>query len=472
MRHFNLILTSAAVAALMAAGCHEKPEGGDGSVSLHSEAEMTLPAAETDSVISFTATADWTATVEGGDWLSVSPASGEAGEISATLSASANSDADARTATVRITCGADEATVTVTQEGAAGEEPEEPEEPEQPTGKMPRSISMVLDEDGYIYHHDYTFEYNEEGRVVSMLFKTDNGNFGWPENDYKFEYGQNSVNINIEFRSDELSGLSVVEWTLDSEGKVINESMTQSFDGETYGPYNMGLAYNSDGYLEKIEPEDSYPWYLTWKDGDIFSIEADRNNPGEEMEKFPVFLTEEENTGYFDYNWLWSGMSYITPYGYGMPQGLMDMAGRRGTHLTRPTFQMTESRWSPEGQSGWIRNDDGNDPFDREYYTETEVESGVVYLFSAAYCVFDDITCRFEYDDDGDLMSVVSEMPVTWTQYSQTYTVEPYDINHPDGVIDGENIYYRENISISYGELTPTGKTTQGKQILTVTVTY
>lgn len=472
MRHFNLILTSAAVAALMAAGCHEKPEGGNGSVSLHSEAEMTLPAAETDSVISFTATADWTATVEGGDWLSVSPASGEAGEISATLSASANSDADARTATVRITCGADEATVTVTQEGAAGEEPEEPEEPEQPTGKMPRSISMVLDEDGYIYHHDYTFEYNEEGRVVSMLFKTDNGNFGWPENDYKFEYGQNSVNINIEFRSDELSGLSVVEWTLDSEGKVINESMTQSFDGETYGPYNMGLAYNSDGYLEKIEPENSYPWYLTWKDGDIFSIEADRNNPGEDMEKFPVFLTEEENTGYFDYNWLWSGMSYITPYGYGMPQGLMDMAGRRGTHLTRPTFQMTESRWSPEDQSGWIRNDDGNDPFDREYYTETEVESGVVYLFSAAYCVFNDITCRFEYDDDGDLMSVVSEMPVTWTQYSQTYTVEPYDINHPDGVIDGENIYYRENISISYGELTPTGKTTQGKQILTVTVTY
>ena len=469
MRHFTLILTTAAVAALMAAGCQEKPEGGDGSVSLHSDAEIALPAAKMDTVISFTATADWTATVEGGDWLSVSPASGEAGEISATLSASANSDADARTATVRITCGADEATVTVTQEGAAGEEPEEPE---QPTGKMPRSISMVLDEDGYLYHHDYTFEYDEEGRVVSMLFKTDNENFGWPENDYKFEYGQNSVNINIEFRSDELSGLSVVEWTLDSEGKVINESMTQSFDGETYGPYNMGLAYNSDGYLEKIEPEDSYPWYLTWKDGDIFSIEADRNNPGEEMEKFPVFLTEEENTGYFDYNWLWSGMSYITPYGYGMPQGLMDMTGRRGTHLTKPTFQMTESRWSPEDQSGWIRNDDGNDPFDREYYTETEVESGVVYLFSAAYCVFDDITCRFEYDDEGDLMSVVSEMPVTWTQYSQTYTVEPYDIDHPDGVIDGENIYYRENVSISYGELIPTGKTTQGKQTLTVTITY
>ena len=166
MRHFTLILTTAAVAALMAAGCQEKPEGGDGSVSLHSEAEMTLPAAETDTVISFTATADWTAAVEDGEWLSVSPASGEAGEISATLSAAANSEADARTATVRITCGTDEATVTVTQEGAAGEEPEEPEEPEQPTGKMPRSISMVLDEDGYIYHTDYTFEYDEKGTVT------------------------------------------------------------------------------------------------------------------------------------------------------------------------------------------------------------------------------------------------------------------------------------------------------------------
>ena len=148
-----------------------------------------------------------------------------------------------------------------------------------------------------------------------MLFKTDNENFGWPENDYKFEYGQNTVDIDIEFRSDELSGLSIVEWTLDSEGNVINESMTQSFDGETYGPYNMNLAYNSDGYLEKIEPEGSYPWYLTWKDGDIFSIEADRNNPGEEMETFPVFLTEEDNSGYYDYNWLWSEMSYNTTYG-------------------------------------------------------------------------------------------------------------------------------------------------------------
>lgn len=97
---FTLTLTAAAAAALMAVGCQEKPE--NGSVSLHSDAQMTLPAAATDTTISFTATADWTASVEGGEWLTVSPSAGEAGEISAELSASANSETAARTATVRI----------------------------------------------------------------------------------------------------------------------------------------------------------------------------------------------------------------------------------------------------------------------------------------------------------------------------------------------------------------------------------
>ena len=429
-----------------------------------------------DTVISFTATADWTAAVEDGEWLSVSPASGEAGEISATLSAAANSEADARTAIVRISCGTDEATVTVTQEGAAGEEPEEPEEPEQPTGKMPRSISMVLDEVGTIYHHDFTFGYDEEGRVVSMLFKTDNGNFGMSESDYKFEYGQNTVNVNIIKTGEDITGSSILEWALDSEGRVIKESMTETVSDEegTYGPYLYAttLIYNSDGYLEKIESEFTGTWHLTWKDGDIFTIKTDLYASGDEMENYPVFLTEEENTGYLDYNWLWSEMYMASPYSYGVPQGLLDMAGRRSTHLTKPTVMMYESRWSPDDQSGVIRSENENDSFDREYYTETEVETGVVYLFSAAYCVFDDITCRFEYDDEGDLTSVVSEMPVTWTQYSETYKVNPHDPDHPDDVIDGENIYYRENVSVSHGEPVPTGKTTQGKQTLTITITY
>ena len=306
-----------------------------------------------------------------------------------------------------------------------------------------------------------------------MLFKTDYDGYDIPEYDYTFEYGENSVAVNLKAVGGEFTVYGNIDCTMDDDGRILKQSMTQNVEGEDpYGPYVMVLSYNNDGYLEKIESDNSYPWYLTWKDGDIFSVKADRNAPGEEMENFPVFLTEEDNAGYFDYNWIWSEMYNINPFGHGNIHGLLDMTGRRSTHLTKPTVMMYESRWSPEDQSGVIRSENENDSFDREYYTETEVETGVVYLFSAAYCVFDDVTCRFEYDDEGDLTSVVSEMPVTWTQYSETYKVNPHDPDHPDDVIDGENIYYRENVSVSHGEPVPTGKTTQGKQTLTITITY
>ena len=43
MKLFTPILSTVAAVLLMAVGCQEKPE--DGSVSLHSDAQMTLPAA-------------------------------------------------------------------------------------------------------------------------------------------------------------------------------------------------------------------------------------------------------------------------------------------------------------------------------------------------------------------------------------------------------------------------------------------
>ena len=69
--------------------------------------------------VSLTATAQWTATVEdaGTDhWLSVSPASGRAGETTVTLTIAANESPDARSASVVFVCGDDEETLTVTQQ--------------------------------------------------------------------------------------------------------------------------------------------------------------------------------------------------------------------------------------------------------------------------------------------------------------------------------------------------------------------
>lgn len=69
--------------------------------------------------VSLTATAQWTATVEdaGTDhWLSISPASGKAGETTVTLTIAANESPDERSASVVFVCGNDEETLTVTQQ--------------------------------------------------------------------------------------------------------------------------------------------------------------------------------------------------------------------------------------------------------------------------------------------------------------------------------------------------------------------
>ena len=228
MRHFTLILTVAAAAALMAAGCQEKPE--NGSVSLRSDAQMTLPAAETDTTISFTATAEWTAAVEGGDWLSVSPASGEAGEIAATLSASANNKTEARTATVRISCGTDETTVTVTQNAASEENPDEPEEPEGPTGKKPKSMLLEFFHDGsFDYSFSWAFGYDEQGRLSSLQYSDD---YPYTET-YYFEYSQGEV-----FMTD------MGKFTVDDEGKAtVLDNM--------YGTI-WNITYDQEGYLKDV----------------------------------------------------------------------------------------------------------------------------------------------------------------------------------------------------------------------------
>ena len=66
--------------------------------------------------IGFTATATWTAAVrDGSAWLSVSPASGEAGEATLLVTATANDSYDERNAVVVLTCGTVSKSITVTQ---------------------------------------------------------------------------------------------------------------------------------------------------------------------------------------------------------------------------------------------------------------------------------------------------------------------------------------------------------------------
>ena len=54
---------------------------------------------------------------EDAQWLGIEPDGGAAGEITARISALANSDTASRTATVRILCGTSETSLTIRQEG-------------------------------------------------------------------------------------------------------------------------------------------------------------------------------------------------------------------------------------------------------------------------------------------------------------------------------------------------------------------
>ena len=415
MRHFTLILTTAAVAALMAAGCHEKPEGGDGSVSLHSEAEMTLPAAETDTVISFTATADWTAAVEDGEWLSVSPASGEAGEISATLSAAANSEADARTAIVRISCGTDEATVTVTQEGASGEEPEEPEEPEQPAGKMPRSILLEQLYDGAPYDEGspasctWTFEYDDQGRMSSLHYADE---FPYPQS-FNFEY---------------------------REGEVIMSDMGR-------------FIVDEDGYLKDVN---SGKFTYTWENGDLSLMTYDD-------QKYSPVVTEYENTGYLDFNLF---LSYLNQ-NEGVTMGftsLLGLVGNRSAHIFLPSTGLYDGDRT-------VGDEDFKSFMNKNEFSEEETQRTWSWTYVQYTCSIDDLTGDIEFDADGDMTRALSRIPMTVTTYSQSAEISI--LNPDDFYLDGNyKYYYRDNLEITISEPLPVGEPRETEQTLTVTVTY
>ena len=432
MRHFNLILTSAAVAALMAAGCHEKPEGGNGSVSLHSEAEMTLPAAETDSVISFTATADWTATVEGGEWLSISPASGKAGEISATLSAAANGEADARTATVNITCGTDEATVTVTQEGAAGKEPEEPE---QPTGKMPRSILLEQLYDGAPYDEGspasctWTFEYDDQGRMSSLHYADE------------FPYPQS---FNFEYREGEVIMSDMGKFIVDEEGKAT------AF--ETDG-MRWDVTYDQDDYLKDVN---SGKFTYTWENGDLSLMTYDD-------QKYSPVVTEYENTGYLDFNLF---LSYLNQ-NEGVTMGftsLLGLAGNRSAHIFLPSTGLYDGDRT-------VGDEDYESFIEKSEFSEEETQRTWTWTYIQYSSSIDDLTGDIEFDADGDMIQTRSSVPMTVTKYSRSATVK---IKNPDNFhLNGDEKYYnRDDLEITLSEPVPAGEPRETEQSLTVTVSY
>lgn len=127
------LLSLLASAALIFAGCDKEepvqpeepnqeqpapedpePDPEPGKITLKSDEALTFTDEAGSQEIKFDATLEWTASASE-SFVTVSPASGEKGEATVTVTVAANEAYDPRTATVTLTCGEDTKTIQITQ---------------------------------------------------------------------------------------------------------------------------------------------------------------------------------------------------------------------------------------------------------------------------------------------------------------------------------------------------------------------
>ncbi len=174
---FHLFL----LASLFMAACHDD-NGGPSSIVIDKDQQnQTAYADDTEKTIRFEATEAWhtevddtatkaTETVE--KWVSLDPASGEAGEITIKLALSTNYTGTDRKATIHIICGGTTITVIIEQKGETenGEVPDE----DSPADGVRKISEIITSTDGEPNH--IVFTYDEQGRVQEYsLYKEISG---------------------------------------------------------------------------------------------------------------------------------------------------------------------------------------------------------------------------------------------------------------------------------------------------------
>lgn len=98
------------------------------------QSALEFDAGASSQTVRFSTTQTWSAEVSSGDWCTVSPASGSAGNGSITVSVSENTEEAERSATVTLKAGEASQTLRVAQEGAEVVPEPDPEEPSDVSG--------------------------------------------------------------------------------------------------------------------------------------------------------------------------------------------------------------------------------------------------------------------------------------------------------------------------------------------------
>ena len=252
-------------------------------------------------------------------WLTIDPASGEAGEHTVTLTAEVNTAEEERTATVIVTSGSSSATVSVSQAGAtAQDEPEEPDTPAH-TGLVKTATLTVSSEGDYIY----AFSYDAQNRITDIIsgFSDDSSE----DIPIHFTYEENFVSalMDSEFGSE-------FDAVIDGQNRVSKLTFKESDDF-------YSISYDASGYITNIEYNDiddasnNCTYTFAWSDGNIIKIE-------ETDTLFFYYAKEYENNTNIDINWL-----LTCGHGYFMDQGIewlgtAGLLGKRSASYALPFY--------------------------------------------------------------------------------------------------------------------------------------
>lgn len=401
----GLTLASVFTAALLLS-CEEKEP-----VPVSIDSQPSQIAAEGGST-SFTVTAPgtWTAAVQPASdgtaaaWLTIDPASGEAGEHTVTLTAEANTAEEERTATVIVTSGSSSATISVSQAGAtAQDEPEEPEEPDTPdhTGLV-KSVEFSHSEGEYSGAYLFNFEYDDLNRVsIVQVWGMEGGEY-YDDYSNKFTYNEDGTAI-LERDLYEEEGLEILNIVFDTEGKA-----TEMFSAETStypDKTSYDMSYNDQGQLitikDNIYQSSEMSAIFEWSNGD--NVKLIRSEDDVTNISFSAYDNNLKTN--IDINWLSSIKSIVYIHQPHQILGAVGMLGKRDAHYAIPYYGGIYSYNSPDEITlpEQIYYDGNPEPGDDGY---------VIYTHTVEYYLPDECITTFDIDSDGLLHSIKYEMPL------------------------------------------------------------
>lgn len=397
--HHTLRIPCIILAAVAAFSCQEKEPT---PLTIDSEPEV-IAAEGGSTTFTFTAPGQWTAGIQPASdgseasWLTIDPASGEAGEHTVTLTAEANSAEEERTATVIVTSGSSSATVSVSQAGAtAQDEPEEPDTPDH-TGLV-KSVEVSFNENGY----HYNFEYDGQNRVSQLQVRTKEGGEYVEEYTNNFTYNEDGTAI-LERDLYEEEGLEILNIVFDTEGKA-----TEMFSAETSTyPYKTSddISYNDQGQLitikDNIYQSSEMSAIFEWSNGD--NVKLIRSEDDVTNISFSAYDNNLKTN--IDINWLSSIKSIVYIHQPHQILGAVGMLGKRDAHYAIPYDGGIYSYNSPDEITlpEQIYYDGNPEPGDDGY---------VIYTHTVEYYLPDECITTFDIDSDGLLHSIKYEMPL------------------------------------------------------------